>query len=64
MNISKAPISYNTLTEAYSAIRNQYHYDYVCQVKDIIVDDKEVYYIDVQQKDTGNFVGYLGEYNG
>ena len=64
MNISESPISYNNLTEAYSVIRNQYHYDYVCQVKDIIIDDKEVYYIDVQHKDTGNFVGYLGEYNG
>jgi len=64
MNISEAPISYNTLAAAYSSIRNQYDYDYVCQVKDITVDDKEVYYIDVQDKDTGNFVGYLGEYNG
>ena len=57
MNISESPISYNTLTEAYSVIRNQYHYDYVCQVKDIIIDDKEVYY------DVGMIVGYLRSLN-
>ena len=64
INIVPNPVHYTTLTEAYATIKNQFNPDYVCRVIDIEVNDKVVYYIDVKEQHTGNFAGYLGEYNG
>ena len=65
INIQQKPIAYPNLHAAYSAIKNQYHPDFVCQVVNtyrVASENKEVYYIDVMDKDAGNWVGYLGEY--
>ena len=64
INIVPNPVHYTTLTEAYATIKNQFNPDYVCRVIDIEVNDKEVYYIVVKEQHTGNFVGYLGDYDG
>ena len=68
--ITQKPVTYNSLTSAYTSIRNQFHDDYCCRVRKInysvgagsALDNK--YYIDVFTKDSNQIVGYLGEYNG
>ena len=62
INIVPSPVEYTKLVDAYSSIKNQYNSHYVCRVIDMEIADKEIYYIDVKEKHTGNFVGYLGEY--
>ena len=69
ININKKPVTYNTLTAAYTAIRNQFNSNYCCRVRRINysvgtgarLNDK--YYIDVFNN-SNQLVGYLGEYNG
>ena len=70
ININKKPVTYNSLTSAYTAIRNQFNSNYCCRVRRINysvgagsrLNDK--YYIDVFKQDSNQLVGYLGEYNG
>ena len=63
INIVPNPVEYTKLVDAYSSIKNQYNPHYVCRVIDMEIADKEIYYIDVQEKHTGNFVGYLGVFS-
>ena len=70
INLCKNPVTYNSLTSAYTAIRNQFNSNYCCRVRRINysvgagsrLNDK--YYIDVFKQDSNQLVGYLGEYNG
>ena len=67
--ITERPVTYNSLTSAYTAIRNQFNSNYCCRVRRINysvgvgskLNDK--YYIDVFNN-SNQLVGYLGEYNG
>ena len=73
ININKNPVTYNSLTLAYTAIRNQFNSNYCCRVCRInyimSADDtweatlNDKYYIDVFNN-SNQLVGYLGEYNG
>ena len=70
ININKKPVTYNSLTAAYTAIRNQFNSNYCCRVRRINygvgagsnLNDK--YYIDVFKQDSNQLIGYLGEYDG
>jgi len=70
INISKKPVTYNSLTAAYTAIRNQFNSNYCCRVRRINygvgagskLNNK--YYIDVFKRDSNQLIGYLGEYDG
>ena len=70
INISKKPVTYNSLTAAYTAIRNQFNSNYCCRVRRINygvgagarLNDK--YYIDVFKRDSNQLIGYLGENDG
>jgi hypothetical protein len=71
--ITERPVTYNSLTSAYTAIRNQFNSNYCCRVCRInyimSADDtweatlNDKYYIDVFNN-SNQLVGYLGEYNG
>jgi len=69
ININKKPVTYNSLTSAYTAIRNQFNSNYCCRVRRINysvgagskLNDK--YYIDVFKQDSNSLVGYLGKYH-
>ena len=70
INLSKNPVTYNSLTSAYIAIRNQFNSNYCCRVRQINYGVgagsalKSYYYVDVFKQDSNQLVGYLGEYNG
>ena len=67
--ITKRPVTYNSLTSAYTTIRKQFNSNYCCRVRRINysvgagskLNDK--YYIDVFNN-SNQLVGYFGEYNG
>ena len=59
INIQQKPKEYSSLHAAYSSINNQYHPDFICQVVNTYWE--EVYYIDVRDKEQGNWIGYLGD---
>jgi hypothetical protein len=64
INMQQEPKEYFSLHAAYSSIREQYHPDFAYQVVNIYKEpskNKEVYYIDVMDKEQGNWVGYLGD---
>ena len=68
--ITERPVTYNSLTAAYTSIRNQFNSNYCCRVRRINYGVgagsalTNTYYIDVFTKDSNSLVGYLGKYNG
>ena len=68
--ITERPVTYNSLTSAYTAIRNQFNSNYCCRVRRINYSIgagsvlKSYYYVDVFKQDSNQLVGYLGEYDG
>jgi len=71
--ITQRPVTYNSLTSAYTTIRKQFNSNYCCRVRRINyiigADDSwedalnDKYYIDVFNN-SNQLVGYLGEYDG
>ena len=64
INIQQKPTEYYSLDAAYSSISQQYHPDFVCQVVNTFYEPEEnpseIFYVDVMDKEQGNWVGYLG----
>ena len=64
INIQQKPKEYFSLHAAYNSINSQYHPDFVCQVVNTYwepSENKEIYYIDVMDKEQGSWIGYLGD---
>ena len=63
INIQQEPKEYFSWHAAVSSIRQQYHPDFGYKIVNVYKEpskNKEVYYIDVMDKDQGNWIGYLG----
>ena len=61
INIVPRPYKYKNITAANASIKCQDDTYYSCRIVTMNVNDEDIYYIDVIEKHTGNFAGYLGE---